>query len=145
MRGVYLVLLFLHFIGLALGVGTGFAQLTLGFAARDLSPEDRTKFVLRASTLAKNGSIGLVLLLATGVGMLLMRGVGATMQWGGGAFHLKLTLTALFIGVFGYQQMLLKRAKREGGGPVLMRLRKLGLVMLSISVMIVVCAVIAFK
>ena len=144
-RRVYLVLLFLHFIGLALGVGTGFASLTLGFATSDMSPEDRTKFVLRASALGKNGSIGLLLLLATGIGMMLVRGVGATMAWGGGAFHLKLTLTALFIGIFGYQQVLLKRAKREGGGPVMARLRTLGQVMLLISVTIVVCAVVAFK
>lgn len=142
---MYLTLLLLHFIGLALGVGAGFANLTLGFAARDLSPEDRVKFMLRASALAKNGSIGLLLLLVTGIGMMLMRGVGATMAWGGGAFHAKLTLTVIFIGVFGYMQVLLKRAKREAGGPAMARLPKLGQLMLLISVTIVVCAVVAFK
>jgi uncharacterized membrane protein len=141
---VYATLLFLHFIGLALGVGTGFAQITLGRATRDMSPEERTKFMLRASALAKNGSVGLLLLLVSGIGMAIMRGFGATLQWGGGAFHLKLTLTVIFIGLFGYVQVLLQRAKREGGGPVMARLPRLGQVLLSISVAIVVCAVIAF-
>ena len=144
-RAVYLSLLFLHFLGIALGVGTGFAQFTLGLAARDLSPEERVKFSLRAAALSKNGSIGLLLLLASGIGMTAMRGVGATFAWGGGAFHLKLTLTVIFIGVFGYLQVLLKRAKREGGGPAMAKLPKIARVMLVLSVAIVLSAVVAFK
>ena len=56
---LYLSLLFLHFLGLALGVGTSFAMLRLGAATRELSQEERVKFMLRASEVAKNGSAGL--------------------------------------------------------------------------------------
>lgn len=146
---MYLALLFTHFIGLALGVGSGFAQFTLRLAARDLSPEERVKFLLRSSALGKNGSIGLLLLLASGIGMTAMRGVGATFQWGGGAFHLKLTLTLIFIGLFGYLQVLLARAKRApsgvGAGPTMAKIPKLANTMLALSVAIVVSAVVAFK
>ena len=95
--------------------------------------------------LGKNGSIGLLLLLASGIGMMLLRGVSAIFAWGGGAFHVKLTLIVIFIGFFGYVQVLLKRARREGGGPVMARLRTVSRIMLALSVAIVISAVIAFQ
>ncbi|MDF3071562.1 MAG: hypothetical protein K0R38_7163 [Polyangiaceae bacterium] len=89
---------FLHFVGLALGVGTSFAVLALGAASRDLAPEERTKFLLRAAVLRKNGSYGLALLLLTGIAMFVLRGPAETMRWGGGFLHLKLTLVVLLCG-----------------------------------------------
>ncbi len=145
MRAMYTTLLVLHFIGLALGVGTGFAQMTLGIATRNLAPPERAQFMMRASALGRNGSIGLALLLVTGIGMMLLRGVSATMEWGGGAFHAKLTLVVLMIGALGYMQMLIARAKREGGGPAMAKIPKVGRVMLALGVGIVLSAVIAFK
>jgi hypothetical protein len=144
-RLMYLVLLILHFIGLALGVGTGFASLTLAIATRDLAPPDRTAFMLRASAVSKNGSIGLGLLILTGVGMMLMRGVSQTFSWGGPAFHAKLTLVVIFSGVYGYLQSLIARAKREQGGPAMAKIPKISPVLLLLSVAIVTCAVIAFQ
>jgi uncharacterized membrane protein len=142
---MYETLLILHFIGLALGVGTSFAMLTLGFAAASLEPAERGKFMLRASLLSKNGSIGLALLILSGLGILFYRGVGNVMQWGGGAFHAKLTLVLVLCGLVGYMQVTLKKA-RQGGGPELMaKLRMLGRVGLAVSVLIVILAVVAFK
>src|SRR5690606_5406937 len=120
---VYTVLLFFHFIGLALSMGTGFANLTLALAARDLEPAERGRFMMRASLIAKNGSIGLTLLLVTGISMMAVRGFAETLAWGGGAFHAKLTLVAVFVGVFGYMQGLGKRARRQGGAATMARLR----------------------
>jgi uncharacterized membrane protein len=142
---VYELLLFIHFVGLAMGVGTGFANLALGLAMKDVPPEERAKVALRNLVLSKNGSIGLLLLIVSGVGMTLMRGVGATFAWGGPAFHAKLTLVVLFIGVFGYMQMLTARAKREGGGPALAKMPVIGRVMFFLGIAIVAAAVIAFK
>lgn len=141
----YLSLLFLHFIGLALGVGTSFAALTLGAAARDLPSEERAKFMLRASALRKNGSYGLALLLLTGLGLLLMRGPAETMRAAGGAFHLKLTLVVILCGVFGYTQSVAKKVRLAGGGPLMAKLSTLGLVSLGLSVAIVAAAVAAFQ
>jgi uncharacterized membrane protein len=100
--------------------------------------------MLRASALGKNGSIGLLLLIVSGVGMMGAHGFSATLQWGGGAFHAKLALIAVMVVVFGYLQMLLARARREGGGPAMARLPKVGQVMLLLGIAVVTCAAVAF-
>ena len=79
---LYLSLLFLHFIGLALGLGTSFAMLTLGAAARELSPEERGKFMLRVGALRKNGSAGLGLLILSGLAMFILRGPLEMLRFG---------------------------------------------------------------
>jgi hypothetical protein len=142
---MYDVLLMLHFIGLAMGVGTSFAMLTLGSTARRLPPEERGVFFGRIGGLAKNGSIGFALLVASGIGMLLDRGVSVMFQVGGGAFHVKLTLVVLLAGCLGYSQVLRKRMRESGGsGPAAGILPKLGMGMLALGVGIVVSAVLAF-
>lgn len=145
MTALYLSLLFLHFLGLALGVGTNLAMLTLGAAARDLSPEERSKFMLRAGALRKNGSIGLALLILSGLSMFILRGPLETLRWGGGAFHAKLTLVLILIGLFGYMQVLMKKIREAGGGPLMAKLPKVSLTLLVLNLLIMVCAVIAFK
>jgi uncharacterized membrane protein len=142
---MYKALLITHFLGLAIGMGAGFAQLTLGLAARNWPPEERGSFMQRAAVLGKNGSIGLTLLLLSGLGLTTMRGWPATFQWGGGAFHAKLTLVVLMVAAFGYMQILVRRARREGGGPAQALLPKVSRVMLLLGVGVVVCAVIAFQ
>ena len=144
---LYPVILFLHFIGLALGVGTSFAMLTLGAASRELAPEERMKFMMRVSALRKNGSYGLALLILTGLAMFIMRGPGAVFAWGGGAFHLKLTLVVILCGFFGYMQVLTKKIREAGsGGAALMaKVPTISMIMLGLSVAIVASAVAAFK
>jgi hypothetical protein len=142
---IYLCLLFLHFLGLALGVGTGLAMFTLGAATRDLPPEERAKFMLRVGALRKNGSGGLGLLILSGLGMFFWRGPSLVMAWGGGAFHAKLTLIVILIGVFGYMQSVLKKVREAGGGPQMAKLPMLSVVNLALSLGIMVSAVIAFK
>jgi uncharacterized membrane protein len=142
---LYQSILFLHFIGLALGVGTSFAMLTLGAATRELTPEERSKFMLRASALRKNGSYGLGLLILTGLAMFLLRGPKEVFAWGGGAFHLKLTLVVILCGFFGYTQSLAKKIRLANGGPLMAKLPTLSMIMLGLSVAIVASAVAAFK
>jgi uncharacterized membrane protein len=142
---LYTWLKFFHFIGLALGVGTSFAMLTLGASTRELSPEERAKFMLRASALRKNGSIGLGLLILTGLAMFILRGPREMLAFGGGALHLKLTLVVILCGFFGYVQVLTKKIREAGGGPLMAKLPKLSMIMLLLSVAIVASAVAAFK
>lgn len=141
----YLVLLMLHFVGLALGVGASFALFTLRRASADLSAAERTSFMLRALTVAKNGSYGLLLLLVSGLGMFFMRGPGAVMAAGGPAFHAKLTLVVILCGAVGYSQALGKRARQAGGGPALAKLPAVSSAILGLGVAIVIAAVIAFQ
>ena len=142
---MYEVFLVLHFVGLALGVGASFATFTLGLAAKGMPAEERAPFLLKASALSKNGSIGLALLIVSGIGFLVTRGVGAVMQWGGGAFHTKLLLVLVLAGLVGYSQVLLKRAKKAGGGPAMAKMPTLGRFILAVGLTIVVLAVVAFK
>jgi hypothetical protein len=139
------VLLILHFIGLALGVGTGFAMMALGKASANLSPEERTQFMLRASVLSKNGSIGLALLILSGLGMLVDRGFGPVFKSGGGLFHAKLTLVLIMAGLLGYMQATLKKVREAGGGPLMAKLPKLGGAMLMLGLAVIVLAVLAFE
>lgn len=141
---LYDILLLLHFIGLAMGVGTSFATFRLGLATRSMEKAERTRFMLTAFALGKNGSIGLALLILTGVGMMFVKGPGAVMAWGGGAFHAKLTLVVVLSGLFGYSQVLAKKARLAQGGPAMATLPKVGMAMLVISILIIVCAVFAF-
>jgi len=128
-----------------MGVGTGFAMFTLGFATRHLAPPERAAFMLRATALSRMGSIGLLLLIVSGLGMMWQRGVDVVFAWGGGLFHLKLTLVAVLLGLVGYMHALTARAKREGGGPAMARLAIFGQLTLLIGITIVVLAVLAFR
>lgn len=142
---LYLSLLFLHFIGLALGLGTSFAMLTLGAASRELGPEEQGKFMLRVAGLRKNGSYGLGLLILTGLAMFILRGPAAVFAWGGPAFHLKLTLVVILVGFFGYMQVLTKKIREAGGGPLLAKVPKISMILLVLNVAIVASAVAAFR
>lgn len=135
----------LHFLGLAMGVGTGFAMFTLGFATRQLAPPERAAFMLRATALSRMGSIGLLLLIVSGLGMMWQRGVDVVFAWGGGLFHVKLTLVVVLIGLVGYMHALTARAKREGGGPIMAKLAIVGQLTLLVGITIVVLAVLAFR
>src|SRR5690554_7083077 len=65
------IMLILHFIGLAMGLGTAFAHAFLGFSASKLSKDDAIKLKSNTQILGKMGNIGLVLLLVSGVYLIL--------------------------------------------------------------------------
>ena len=142
---MYQALLALHFLGLALGVGAGFAQLTLTLSTSELPAGEKTALALRTLSLGKNSSYGLLLLLLSGLGMMFSRGVAETFQWGGGAFHGKLTLVAIMLGVLGYSQVIGARARRSGSVSDLNKVRTLARVQLGLGVLVVIAATIAFK
>jgi uncharacterized membrane protein len=138
--------LILHFIGLTLGVGTGFAMMTLGLSTKDMPPADRAAFMRRASVLSKNGSIGLLLLIVSGVAMVLNYGLEAMRLWGP-MFHVKLTLVTILIGVFGYMQVQLRNSRSADPAVAAAagaRMNVVSKVMLLLGVSIVITAVLAF-
>ncbi|HEX6271939.1 MAG TPA: hypothetical protein VFZ53_02820 [Polyangiaceae bacterium] len=139
---MYDFLLILHFFGLALGVGGGLASFTLGLASKDMAPEERGKFLQRAAVLRKNGSYGLLLLIASGLGFVVERGFSNLTFRGGGFFHAKLTLVVVMAGLLGYMQSQFKKAQ---GNPALMgRLLLLSRIMLVTGLTVIVLAVLAF-
>jgi uncharacterized membrane protein len=141
---MYDVLLMLHFFGLALGVGAGLAMFTLGLGTKDLDPAERGKFMARAAIVRKNGSYGLLLLIASGLGFILDRGWGSVAFRGGGFFHAKLTFVVVMAGLLGYAQMLFKKARAPGGEALMGRLVLMNRLMIVTSLLIIVLAVLAF-
>src|SRR6478609_6930701 len=63
MRDLFLVI---HLVGLAMAVGTGFANLFLAAAAAKLEPAERGSFMAKTSILVRMGHTGLGLLILSG-------------------------------------------------------------------------------
>ncbi|HCS20911.1 MAG TPA: hypothetical protein DIW47_10205 [Bacteroidetes bacterium] len=61
------IMLILHFIGLAMGLGTSFGFMFLGIASAKMEKGDRMKFQLNAMALSRMGHIGLALLVISGI------------------------------------------------------------------------------
>jgi len=61
------IMLIIHFIGLAMGLGANFANLFLSMAASKMPPEEARAFALKAMVIRKMGYIGLSLLILSGL------------------------------------------------------------------------------
>ena len=59
-------MLIIHFIGLAMGIGTSFAFMFLGMSGSKLGQDERVKFSMNTFSLARMGHIGLTLLILSG-------------------------------------------------------------------------------
>jgi uncharacterized membrane protein len=134
----------LHFFGLALGVGASLATFSISLGVKDIEPAELGKFMTRISVLRKNGSYGLLLLIASGIGFIVERGWEAIAFRGGGFFHAKLTLVVVMAGLLGYSQVLAKKAREQQGGPIMGKLVLVGRVMLGLGLAVIVLAVLAF-
>ena len=64
------LMLILHFIGLTMGLGTGFAHAFLGMASAKMAAEEATRFRLNSLVLSRMGHIGITLLLVSGFYMI---------------------------------------------------------------------------
>jgi uncharacterized membrane protein len=61
------IMLIIHFIGLAMGLGAGFANLFLGMVTSKMPPEEARAFALKTMELRKMGYIGISLLVLSGL------------------------------------------------------------------------------
>lgn len=64
-------MLILHFIGLAMGLGTSFAHAFLGKTVSKLEQSEAAKFRLQIKVLSQMGTIGTILLLVSGIYLIL--------------------------------------------------------------------------
>ena len=60
-------MLIIHFIGLAMGLGTSFGFMFLGIAGSKMEKEESLKFQLKTMALSQMGYIGLTLLIISGL------------------------------------------------------------------------------
>jgi predicted ferric reductase len=142
MRTFNIVLLILHFLGLAMGLSVSIGNMVMaGVMARATAPE---KGVLARfpPALSKVGKTGLVILWVTGLTMAYTKWNGiAAMPW---TFHVKLTAVVLLTVVVGYISMLEARIKR-GDAAAAARIPAVGGVALLCALTAVVFAVITFE
>jgi uncharacterized membrane protein len=134
-------LLIIHFIGLAMGVGTSFAFLFLGRAGAKLDPEEGKKFMVNALSLTTMGHIGLGLLIISGLLLMDQHWVNLAHS---PLLHVKFTLVAILLILIILLTRFGKRVK-NGDAAAASMMRPLGPVALLVSLTIIVLAVLHFQ
>ena len=114
------VMLTFHFIGLTMGLGTGFAQAFLGTVVSKMPPDEAIKFRLHSLVLGKMGFIGITLLVISGLYLI-------TPYWktlpSNPLLILKLILVSILIGLITLINIASKKAK---GGDAEVQFKKMG-------------------
>ncbi len=135
------IMLIVHFIGLAMGVGTGLANLFLGMAAKKMEKLEAQKFALKTLILGKMGLIGIILLVISG-------GYLITPFWKNLAnmptliAKLAMVLVLItFLIIIKYNSAKAQKGEHE---KYLKRLTTIGPVTLLISLVIIILAVFSF-
>lgn len=133
--------LIIHFIGLAMGLGTSFAFMFLGIAASKMNPEEGVKFQMNTFALSVMGHIGLVLLVLSG-------GYLATPYWSVLSymplFIVKLILVLVLGALIGIISSTAKKAQKGDAEKHLKKIATLGKLAMITGLTIVVLAVLTF-
>ena len=133
--------LFIHFIGLAMSVGTGFANLFLAVAASKLEPAERGSFMIKTTILTRMGQIGLGLLLISGLYLI-------TPYWkilgDMPTLIAKLSFVILLIILVIVTSLRVRNAQRSNDPSQLAKLKPLGLVIFVTGLTIVGLAIATF-
>ncbi len=134
-------MLIVHFIGLAMGLGTSLAFMFLGMASAKMEPVEAGKFRLNVLSLSRMGHIGLALLIISG-------GYLMTPFWGMLASSpllitklILVLLLAVLIGVIGVYA---RKAKQGEPEMHLKKIEPIGKITLLITLAIVILAVYFF-
>lgn len=134
-------MLIFHFIGLAMGLGTGFGHAFLGAASAKLSPGEATRFRLHSLVLSSMGNIGMVLLLISGFYLI-------TPYWKFLAdmplLIVKLSLVFLLICIIFLINIYGSKAKKGNAEFYFKKMEILGKMTLTLALAIVVLAVCVF-
>jgi uncharacterized membrane protein len=135
------IMLIVHFIGLAMGIGTSFAFMFLGIAGSKMEKTEAQKFALNTFALSRMGHIGLALLIISG-------GYLMTPYWGV-LTHLPLLMAKLILvlvlgALIGIISSLARKAKSGDIEANLKKIQPLGKLSLLVSLAIVILAVYVF-
>jgi len=135
-------MLIVHFLGLAMGIGTSFAFFFLGRAGSKMEKEERMKFALNSFALSRMGHIGLTMLIISGLYLI-------TPFWASLASRplliAKLILVLALIVSVSFATIYAQRAKKGDTITNLKKIAALGKVSLLAGITIVVLAVLIFK
>ena len=133
-------MLILHFIGLAMGLGTSFGFMFLGIAASKMPPEEGKKFTLNAMSLSKMGHVGLTLLVITGIYLIIPYWSNISEM---PLLITKLVLVVVLGALIGIISSKARKAK-EGNEAELAKIRPLGMMSMLTAIVIVALAVLVF-
>ncbi|MCB0545212.1 MAG: hypothetical protein KDC61_08755 [Saprospiraceae bacterium] len=135
------VMLILHFIGLAMGLGTSLAFMFLGMASAKMEEAEARTFRMNTLALAKMGHIGLTLLVLTGLYLI-------TPYWSVlGEMPLliaKLVLVLVLGALIGIISATIKKVKNGVPGADISKVEPLGKLSLLTGLLIVILAVLSF-
>lgn len=135
------VMLILHFLGLAMGIGTSFAHAFLSVPASKMEKDDAVRFRMNVMVLSLMGHIGLGLLLISGIYLIIP-------YWPSLPEHplliAKLVLVLMLIILLSLISRGVKRAKQGNAEEHLKKIEPLGKLTLFISLAIVILAVFVF-
>jgi hypothetical protein len=134
-------MLFIHFIGLVMGMGSSFTSLFIRVANKKLPKEEVPKFMLKLRVLGYMGLTGIILLILSG-------GYLTTPYWSIISsmpfFIAKLLLVAFLLILVLLIDRQWRRAVKNGGGRDLEVLQKLGRLAFPIGILILLFAVLQF-
>ncbi len=135
-------MLITHFLGLAMGLGSGFAFMFLRIAGSKMEKEEGQKFALNTFAMSRMGHIGLTLLIISG-------GYLMTPHWAVlGSRPLliaKLLLVLVLVFTVSLLSVYAKRAKKGDTEANLRKIASLGKVSLLSTIAIVTLAVLIFR
>lgn len=135
------IMLILHFIGLAMGLGTSFGFMFLGIASAKMEKQDRIKFQLKSMVLSMMGHIGIALLIISGV--VLMAPYWSILP-SSPVLIAKLVLVLVLAALIGIITSIGKKAQQDDTEAQLKKIEPLGKIALLTGVTIVVLAVYFF-
>lgn len=138
MHDMFLVI---HFIGLAMAVGTGFANLFLASVAAKLPPAERGPFMIRTTVLIRMGQIGLGLLIISG--FYLITPYWATLS-AMPTLIAKLSFVGLQIILVTVSSLLVKKGIRTNDPTIFAKSKPLGIAIFFTGIIILVLAVVTF-
>ncbi len=134
-------MLILHFIGLTMGLGTGFAHAFLGRAVAKMTADEATRFRLHSLSLSTMGHIGISLLVISGLYLI-------TPYWkilpSSPLLILKLSLVLILLVLITLINISAKKAKQGDADVQLKKMAQLGKLTLITGLAIVIVAVAIF-
>jgi hypothetical protein len=134
-------LMVVHFLGLAVGLSTGFANMVMAGLIAKAAPQEKAVLGRFPPAMARVGAIGLAMLWASGIAIVLTRyGTFAILPR---PFIIKLTAVVLLTLIVGYIHVLMPRAQR-GDAAAMARIQLLGKITGPLAIIAIIFAVITF-
>lgn len=135
-------MLILHFIGLAMGLGTSFGFMFLGIASSKMEPAEGKKFMLNSFALSRMGQIGLTILVISGI--FLMAPYWQTLS-ARPMLIAKLVLVLALGAFIGINSATAKKAKQGDAEKHFKKMATMGRLALLTALTIVILAVLIFN